>query len=112
MPRSMQLENGYIVLKIKDIEEYLNDDEKITLSVICENIDNGRRDHGELLPCPCGKVPDELFIQSAGSGDKYAYVSAVGCCGEWEIEFNNNYKVGDESYALGLKAWNEAARAT
>ena len=43
----MKLENRYIILKIKDIEQHLNEDEKITLSVLCENIDNGRRDNGK-----------------------------------------------------------------
>ncbi len=43
----MELENRYIILKRKDIEQHLDEDEKITLSVLCESIDNGRRDHGK-----------------------------------------------------------------
>jgi hypothetical protein len=53
----MELENRYIVLKRSDIEKYIYDDEKITLSVICEKINDGRGDNG--------KAPiDALVIES------------------------------------------------
>lgn len=64
----------------------------------------------ELKKCPCGKTPKKLFIVSADTADKYAYVSTADCCGEWEVEYRNDYKIGDESYELGVKAWNNAAR--
>lgn len=44
----MELENRYIVLKRSDVEKYLNEDEKITLSALCETVDNGRRNNGKL----------------------------------------------------------------
>jgi len=43
----MELENRYIVLKRTDVERYLNEDEKITLSTLCELVDDGRRDSGK-----------------------------------------------------------------
>jgi len=43
----MKLENKYIVLKRSDVEEYLNEDEKITLSVLCERVGDGRRNNGK-----------------------------------------------------------------
>lgn len=64
----------------------------------------------DLKECPCGKTPKKLFIVSADKADKYAYVSSADCCGEWEIEYRNDYKVGDESYELAVEAWNRAPR--
>jgi hypothetical protein len=43
----MELENRYIVLKRRDVDEHLNEDEKITLSVLCETVDDGRRNKGK-----------------------------------------------------------------
>jgi len=64
----------------------------------------------DLKKCPCGKTPKKLFIVSADTADKYAYVSTADCCGEWDVEYRNDYKIGDESYALAVEAWNNAAR--
>ena len=53
----MKLENRYIILKRKDVEQHLNEDEKITFSALCETVDEGRRD--------CGKESVEgLVIES------------------------------------------------
>jgi len=43
----MELENRYIVLKLTDVEQYLNGDETITLTALCELVDDGRRDNGK-----------------------------------------------------------------
>lgn len=64
-----------------------------------------------LQPCPCGATPTALQF----TGDeqaKWAHVSG-DCCGEWEIEYRNNYaKIASaEAMALATKAWNEAVRA-
>ena len=41
-----KLENRYLVLKRSDVEEYLNEGEKVTLSVLCERVSDGRRNEG------------------------------------------------------------------
>jgi hypothetical protein len=64
----------------------------------------------ELKPCPCGVVPHKLFIQSMDSMDKYANVSAIGCCDDWEMEFKNNGSMGADCYSKAVEAWNKAPR--
>jgi len=64
----------------------------------------------ELKKCPCGKVPDELFI-AEGSTFRWRYVSG-NCCGEWAIEARVESGLNDSE---GIKhecmvAWNDACR--
>jgi hypothetical protein len=63
-----------------------------------------------LKPCPCGETPTELFIQDTGQGGKYADVYG-NCCGDWKIEFRQQYTTGDEATELATDAWNKASRA-
>ncbi len=69
------------------------------------------RTNNDLSPCPCGVIPKKLLVQSTDNLDKYAMVSAVGCCDDWEMEFKNNGAIGDDSHALSVMAWNRAHRA-
>jgi len=66
----------------------------------------------ELAPCPCGKTPERLIVDGEHAAPKWASVSGF-CCGEWSIEFRNQYKLtgSDESNALAAAAWNAAPRA-
>ncbi len=65
----------------------------------------------ELKPCPCGKTPTGLIIESTNA--KWFRCSGI-CCGEWEIEFRSNYNNpnpdSDEAEKLAIKAWNDAPR--
>jgi len=65
----------------------------------------------DLLSCPCGKTPKELFIADAGQGGKWAYVYG-DCCSVWEIEFRTEYYGLDsnECMKLAIEAWNDAPR--
>lgn len=65
-----------------------------------------------LKPCPCGQTPTVLLIQEELSPLpilKYARCTG-NCCAEWEIEFRNDYKKGNESMARATQAWNDAPR--
>jgi hypothetical protein len=64
----------------------------------------------DLLPCPCGKTPQSLNIISLNQS-KWGRVSG-NCCGEWEIEFRQQYLEIDseECKALAIEAWNSAPR--
>ena len=66
----------------------------------------------ELAICPCGKVPNDLFIVDTGQGGKWALVCG-SCCGEWYIEFRTGYNdLGSaECKRLAQEAWNAAPRA-
>ena len=65
-----------------------------------------------IAPCPCGKVPSKLHITGEHSRAKWAEVCG-DCCGEWSIEFRNQYHElgGLESERLALSAWNAAPRS-
>lgn len=64
-----------------------------------------------LVVCPCGSVPTALNVTGEFLSPKSARASG-NCCGEWEIEFRNNYTPIDsnEGMALAVKAWNDATR--
>lgn len=64
-----------------------------------------------LKPCPCGSTPNRVLVQAENIRPKFAYCSG-DCCGDWWIEFRNNYKDvgGRESNALAEAAWNAAPR--
>ena len=66
----------------------------------------------ELKPCPCGKIPETLAIETAYDRDKWGYVCG-DCCGQWEIEFKTNYlSHGDpDLQKIAANAWNSAPRA-
>lgn len=66
----------------------------------------------ELKPCPCGEIPNELYVTDAGQGGKWAYVYG-DCCSTWEIEFRTEYNALDskECMKLATGAWNEAPRS-
>ncbi len=62
-----------------------------------------------LEPCPCGKTPNMLMVELETS--KKRGHTFGDCCGEWMIEFNNNYNVDKEKMADRAKvAWNRATR--
>lgn len=65
-----------------------------------------------LLPCPCGSTPTKLHISGEHHGPKWAHCTG-DCCGEWSIEYRNNYTPLDtpETMELAVAAWNEATRA-
>jgi hypothetical protein len=67
---------------------------------------------GDAKPCPCGETPEALHISGDYDGCKWATVSAVGCCGEWEINFRNGHHAFDsaESKRRAVEAWNAAPR--
>lgn len=60
-----------------------------------------------LKPCPCGKTPEKLVIQSPGG--KWSNVSG-DCCGEWFIEAKLWYHEKDEAERIAEKFWNESPR--
>jgi hypothetical protein len=62
-----------------------------------------------LKPCPCGQTPSKLHISDTGQGGKYADVFG-DCCGDWKIEFRQQYTTGDEAMGLAITAWNIATR--
>jgi len=62
-----------------------------------------------LEPCPCGETPKMLMLE-LNQDRKRGHVFG-DCCGEWQIEFNNNYNVDKEKMADKAKvAWNRATR--
>ena len=65
-----------------------------------------------LKSCPCGATPDALHISGEVKA-KWAFVSG-SCCGEWSIEYRNNYAdlSSPEAMELATTAWNEAPRAS
>lgn len=64
----------------------------------------------DLLPCPCGQMPTDLFVRSIG-GYKHASVSP-DCCGEWAIEFRTvAYDLESvDTKNAAIDAWNRAPR--
>lgn len=66
-------------------------------------------DAPELKQCPCGKVPERLTLVGQGNYQRWRYLTCP--CGDWEMEYRNNYSAGDDSYELAVQAWNNAARA-
>lgn len=65
-----------------------------------------------LEQCPCGRQPPKLLVDGSDRA-KWAYVTG-DCCGEWHIEFRNQYAPipSDESMQLAVDAWNAAPRGT
>ena len=68
----------------------------------------------EIKPCPCGVVPEKLFVSQ---GDTYRWARAsAGCCGVWEIEFRRPSRAleldGPEVQAAAIIEWNAAPRGT
>jgi hypothetical protein len=66
----------------------------------------------DLKPCPCGKTPTRLIVTGEHVKPKHARCQG-DCCGEWEIEFRNDWKeIGThESNKRAYEAWNLAPRA-
>lgn len=62
--------------------------------------------------CPCGKIPEQLVITGEHHTPKYATVHG-DCCGEWSIEFRNNYLPLDSHGCMkeAKEAWNDAKRS-
>jgi hypothetical protein len=63
-----------------------------------------------IKPCPCGKTPEKLRTEGDHAKPKWAIVSCP--CGEWMIEYRNDYKPmhGPQSNKLAEQAWNAAPR--
>jgi len=63
-----------------------------------------------LLPCPCGKTPEKLYIYE-GSTYRWRIISG-DCCGEWMIESSRiDYKATDsEIEKQCADDWNNANR--
>lgn len=67
----------------------------------------------KLKPCPCGSIPEELFVQATGSS-KYLQCS-TDCCGSWSVEFKAvGYCLPESEQAmeLAIKAWNQNIRGS
>ena len=62
----------------------------------------------ELARCPCGAIPDSLYITD-GETFRWRYVSA-NCCNEWIIETRVNAATDEECKSICEKAWNAAPR--
>lgn len=64
----------------------------------------------ELKPCACGHVPEGLRIEGEVKA-KFARVCGE-CCGEWIVEFRNDYCPLDseQSWDRAAQAWNSAPR--
>lgn len=63
----------------------------------------------EIAACPCGEIPERLYIVEQFS----VFAMAAGaCCGKWHIAFRRqNCSLGSpELNALALAAWNAAKR--
>lgn len=61
--------------------------------------------------CPCGQIPLSLGLNF--DHDKPKWGRVVGnCCGEWEIEYRNQYLSHDSPEAMekAIEAWNGAKR--
>lgn len=65
---------------------------------------------GGLKPCPCGHIPEGLRIEGEVKA-KFARVCGE-CCGEWSVEFRNDYYPLDSEQSLdrAAKAWNSVPR--
>ena len=64
-----------------------------------------------LKKCPCGEVLSALIV-FCQPGDKLGTACGDGpCCGEWIVEFRNQYET-DPAKILetAIKAWNAAPR--
>ena len=61
----------------------------------------------KLHPCPCGKTPTMVIVNSGRV--KWAYVCG-NCCNGWWREFRADYATGEVLVAKAAKAWNEASR--
>lgn len=65
----------------------------------------------DLKPCPCGEVPERLFIRRM-VGD-WVLVCGV-CCGKWIVGFNplDNHLdfTSGKAMADAREAWNNAPR--
>jgi len=64
-----------------------------------------------LKRCPCGAIPNELYVTDTGQGGKWANVCG-SCCGYWQIEFRTQYARPESAKMkqLATEAWNEADR--
>lgn len=63
----------------------------------------------EIYPCPCGQTPVALMCE-VDSNRKRGHVFG-DCCGEWQVEFSNNYTQDKEKMGeRARKAWNAAQR--
>ena len=63
----------------------------------------------ELKPCPCGQVPERLYILE----DKVKWNTVqAGCCGDWVLEFRANWlhHKDPECMELAIAEWNRAKR--
>lgn len=62
----------------------------------------------DLKPCACGKVPDELLIDTVVNKPFVRIYAFAGCC-EWSVVYKTN--VDDpEPVTNAIKAWNAAPR--
>ena len=59
--------------------------------------------------CPCGKIPEMLYISDAGQGGKWAEATH---CGDWVTEFRTSYTAldSDECMEYAIQAWNDLDR--
>ena len=63
-----------------------------------------------MKPCPCGETPKKIVIEG---DDRAKWARCYGdCCGEWIVEYRNNYNriPSDEAQTLAEQAWNDAPR--
>lgn len=63
----------------------------------------------EIYPCPCGQQPIALMVEI--DRDRKRGHTFGDCCGEWIVEFNNNYTADKDKMAeKARRAWNRAPR--
>ncbi len=81
----------------------------------CYGLSDAYIERPVIKPCPCGRIPDQLYI-APGNSSKYALVSGC-CCREWIVEFRiNSFRLNsldiesDEAMELAIAAWNSAPR--
>jgi hypothetical protein len=70
-------------------------------------------DKENIKPCPCGKIPERLYIQLiAPVGTKGCALAECEHCRYWGVEFSFSYNEidSDASMSHAIEAWNKAPR--
>jgi hypothetical protein len=70
-------------------------------------------DKENIKSCPCGKIPERLYIQLIGPlGTQGCALAECEHCRYWGVEFTVSYNElnPDAAMSLAIEAWNKAPR--